>query len=289
MDSATPEAPTTEDEKVHIVIYGCRGSIPVSGREFERYGGHTTSILLTSNRGKNVGIIDAGTGIHRLGQDLMKDPVLSKRPIIIAFTHFHWDHIQGLPFFAPAYVEGKRIALLALGRERGIDDLERVFSVQMQDEYFPVRLADMGARFEYLLPNEEMLLVPRGVVKARKHPHPGNAYSYRLETATRAIVICTDIEHGESLHEPTVEFCQGADLLIHDAQYTPEELETHRGWGHSSYEQAIQCAKRAGVKKLVLTHHDPDHDDEFLADIEAKSQVLFPNCVLARDRMSIEV
>jgi ribonuclease BN (tRNA processing enzyme) len=179
--------------------------------------------------------------------------------------------------------------MLALGRERGIDDLERVFSVQMRDEYFPVRLADMGANITYHLPNEDVLFFPRGVVTARRHPHPGGAYSYRFDNGRKTLVICTDIEHGETIHAPTVEFCKGADLLIHDAQYTPEELESHRGWGHSSYEQAIECARLAGVKRLILTHHDPDHDDDFLAEMEAKSQALFPNCVFARDRMAIEL
>ena len=110
----------------------------------------------------------------------MEDPILREKPIVIAFTHFHWDHIQGLPFFAPAYVKGRKISLLALGRDRPIDDLERVFSVPMQREYFPVQLSDMGANFEFIMPDEDVRFFPHAVVVARKHRHPGSAYSYRL-------------------------------------------------------------------------------------------------------------
>jgi phosphoribosyl 1,2-cyclic phosphodiesterase len=282
------EEPLDNDE-ISIVIYGCRGSIPVNGSDFDQFGGSTSCILITSKRATNIGIIDAGTGIRRLGREIMKDAALREKPIFIAFTHFHWDHIQGLPFFEPAYVKGKKISLLALGRERPIDDLERVFSVPMQREYFPVQLADMGADFEFLLPERDIYFFPHSVISAKKHEHPGSAYSYRFVRGERAVVICIDVEHGEDLDPSVVDFCRGADLLIHDAQYTPKELANRRGWGHSSYEQAIECARLAGVKKLVLTHHDPDHNDAFLSEIEQRCQELLPNCVLARENMSLVI
>jgi phosphoribosyl 1,2-cyclic phosphodiesterase len=271
------------------VIYGCRGSIPVNGADFDQFGGSTSCILITSDDATTIGIIDAGTGIRNLGRKIMKDETLREKPIFIAFTHFHWDHIQGLPFFEPAYVKGKKISLLALGRERPIDDLERVFSVPMQREYFPVQLSDMGADFEFLLPDENIRLFPTTVVTAQKHQHPGSAYSYRFVRGKKSIVVCTDIEHGANLDPAIVDFCRGADLLLHDAQYTPEELANHRGWGHSSYEQAIECARLAGVKKLVLTHHDPNHNDAFLGKVEERCQELLPNCVLARENMTVVV
>jgi phosphoribosyl 1,2-cyclic phosphodiesterase len=277
------------DVEIRVVIYGCRGSIPVSGPEYDQFGGNTSCMLVTSDDAINIGIIDAGTGIRRLGQEIMKDEVLREKPIVIAFTHFHWDHIQGLPFFEPAYVKGKKISLLALGRERPVSDLERVFSVPMQREYFPVQLCDMGADFEFLLPDDNIRLYQKAIVTARKHKHPGSAYSYRLLSGKKSIVVCTDIEHGENIDPEIVEFCQGADLLLHDAQFTPEELANHRGWGHSSYEQAVECARLAGVKRLVLTHHDPSHNDAFLAKVEKHCQELFPNCILARDNMTVVV
>jgi phosphoribosyl 1,2-cyclic phosphodiesterase len=276
-------------DEITLTIYGCRGSIPVNGREFDKYGGSTSCVLVTADDAVNIGIIDAGTGIRHLGRHIMQDAVLRHKPIVIAFTHFHWDHIQGLPFFEPAYVKGRKISLLALGRDRPIDDLERVFSVPMQREYFPVQLSDMGASFEFIMPGEDVRFFPHAIVVARKHRHPGSAYSYRLSRGGKSIVFCTDIEHGMELDPDIIDFCRGADLLLHDAQYTPEELANRRGWGHSSYLQAIECARLAEVKKLVLTHHDPDHDDRFLDEIERHSQQLFPNSVLARENMTLVV
>jgi ribonuclease BN (tRNA processing enzyme) len=159
----------------------------------------------------------------------------------------------------------------------------------MQREYFPVQLADMGADFEFLMPDVSIRFFPKAILTARQHQHPGSAYSYRLSRNGKSIVFCTDIEHGASLDSSIVDFCRGADLLLHDAQYTPEELVHRRGWGHSSYLQAIECARLAGVQRLVLTHHDPDHDDAFLNEIEKTCQELLPNCVLAREKMTIVV
>ena len=283
------EGATLGNDEIRVVIYGCRGSIPVNGADFDQFGGSTSCILITSDDATTIGIIDAGTGIRRLGKEIMEDEILREKPIFIAFTHFHWDHIQGLPFFEPAYIKGKKISLLALGRERPIDDLERVFAVPMQREYFPVQLADMGADFEFLLPEEDIYFFPKSIVSAYKHQHPGSAYTYRFVRGDKSIVVCTDIEHGENLDPDLVDFCRGADLLLHDAQYTPKELANRRGWGHSSDEQAIECARLAGVKKLVLTHHDPDHNDAFLGRIEERCQELLPNCVLARENMRIVV
>jgi phosphoribosyl 1,2-cyclic phosphodiesterase len=289
MQSLQAQTRSSSSDAIKVVIYGCRGSVPVNGPDFDKFGGSTSCVLITSDDAVNIGIIDAGTGIRQLGRDIMRDEALRDRPIVIAFTHFHWDHIQGLPFFEPAYVKGRKISILALGRDRPIDDLERVFSVPMQREYFPVQLCDMGADFEFLMPDEDIRFFPKAVVTARKHRHPGTAYSYRLSRNGKSVVFCTDIEHGTDLDPDIVDFCRGADLLLHDAQYTPEELPNRRGWGHSSYMQAIECARLAEVKKLVLTHHDPDHDDTLLADIEKRCQQLLPTCVFARENMTLVV
>ena len=112
MENSQAKMKADSNDEIRVVIYGCRGSIPVNGAEFDEFGGSTSCILITSDDSKNVSIIDAGTGIRRLGQEIMKDETLREKPIVIAFTHFHWDHIQGLPFFEPAYVKGKKISLL---------------------------------------------------------------------------------------------------------------------------------------------------------------------------------
>jgi phosphoribosyl 1,2-cyclic phosphodiesterase len=272
-----------------IKFYGARGSVPVSGADFQKFGGNTTCIQIQGTDDFRLGIIDAGTGIRDLGRDLLSRTGLVPKEILIGFTHFHWDHIQGLPFFKPAYDPAFKVRMIALGQDRGIDDLKKVFEVQMRKEYFPVPLDKMGAKFEFVLEEKESDQYNQTRATAVRHSHPGGAYSYKLQQGERKIVISTDIEHGDSLDENIIELARDADLLIHDAQYTSEELEQYRGWGHSSYDQAIEVAERAGVKKLIMTHHDPDHDDDFLSRMEDYCQKRFPACALAREGMEIVI
>jgi len=164
----------------------------------------------------------------------------------------------------------------------------------MQAEYFPVQLDHMGANFEFLQIADASRHfttysdVPT-IVTAQRHNHPGGAYSFRIERNGKVLVICTDVEHGENIDLRLVELARGADLLVHDAQYTAEELQNRRGWGHSSFDQAMQVAEMAGVKRLALTHHDPEHDDDFLERIEKLCQERFRDTVLARERMEIAI
>ena len=171
-------------------------------------------------------------------------------------------------------------------------DLRHIFELQMQKKYFPVQLEKMGANFEFITSKEYKSALDvdtHANLNYRMHQHPGGAFSYRMEAEGRSFVICTDLEHGENIDPEVVKFCRDADLLIHDAQYTDEELKKHRGWGHSSYSQALACAQQANVKQLILTHHDPDHDDDFLAAMEQKCQSIFENCFIAREGMEILV
>ena len=280
----------SSDNDLRIVCYGTRGSIPVSGPDYVEFGGNTTCLLIDHPAAINVGILDAGTGIRPLGKRILEDERLRKKPIAIAFSHFHWDHIQGLPFFGPAWEEGRKIGIHAPGKDRGVEDLREIFARQMGDVYFPVTLEHMPAELDFLVSEgEEVSQFPRARVLARRHRHPGGAYSFRLEAFGKVVVFSTDIEHGRSLDEEAIEFARGADLLIHDAQYTSEELEERRGWGHSSYAQAIECAERAEVSRLILTHHDPDHDDAFLRQAEEWCRERFAECRLARDGMEVRV
>lgn len=272
-----------------IKFYGVRGSVSVFGAEYLEFGGNTTCVLLEGPT--RTVILDAGTGIRELGKEMAKDPHIGiERQCFLAFSHFHWDHIQGLPFFAPAYDSRRTFTISAIGRERYGKDLRSIFETQMQEQYFPVPLEDMGANFEFLQTPEDQLKVEKAFVRVMKHNHPGGAYSYRFhDSEGKVIVFCTDIEHGERIDERIVELAQGADLLIHEGQYTPEELKTHRGWGHSSWDQAVEVAERAKVKRLVVTHHDPDHEDDFLLEIERRAKARFPGAVLARESMEIVV
>ena len=274
-----------------LKFYGTRGSIPVCDTGFQQFGGNTTCLQITFTDMNRIAIIDAGTGLRNLGRDLRAIGHKQDR-IPIVFTHFHWDHIQGFPFFAPAYDLSQKITLLTLGRGQTVTNLREIFEVQMQSEYFPVQLDHMGATFEFLQIADASkhftgINNVDTVVSAQRHNHPGGAYSFRIERGGKVLVVCTDVEHGEQIDPRLVDLARGADLLIHDAQYTAEELQERRGWGHSSFDQAMQVAEMADVRRLALTHHDPEHDDEFLQRIENLCRERFPNVVLAREGMEI--
>ena len=288
--AAVVDPPVTLGMK--LKFYGVRGSIPVCDGGFQKFGGNTTCFQITATDTNRIAIIDAGTGLRNLGRDL-RAIGHHQDQIFIGFTHFHWDHIQGFPFFAPAYDPEQKITILTLGCGQTIGNLREIFEVPLQAQYFPVQLDRMGAQFEFLKVEEASRHFAgvdssvETIVTGQRHNHPGGAYGFRIERNGKVLVICTDVEHGEEIDSQVVELSRGADLLVHDAQYTDDELQTHRGWGHSSFDQAMQVAEMAGVKRLVMTHHDPEHDDEFLLRMETLCQGRFPNTQIAREGMEI--
>ncbi len=273
--------------EIKLKFYGTRGSIPVCEPQFQEFGGNTTCFgFFHHNR---IGIIDAGTGIRTAGKEIMENEYYQKN-ITIAFTHFHWDHIQGLPFFPPAYSKERVINLLALGKGRKIRSLKKVITQQMGGAYFPVELEKMGAHFNFMMVNKaEIQNFYNTDTSTIKLNHPGGCFGYRIEVEGRIIVICTDVEHPDKIDKNVIKFAANADLLIHDAQYTDDELITHKGWGHSTFNQAIEVAEKANVKQLAMTHHDPSHDDEFLKSMEVKCRDRFKDCFLAREGMVISL
>ncbi|MDP8208334.1 MAG: MBL fold metallo-hydrolase [Candidatus Electryonea clarkiae] len=270
-----------------ITFYGTRGSIPVPEKGSLHVGGNTSSTLIEFESGE-IAILDAGTGIRKIGHDLMLRSKPLPEEILIGLSHTHWDHIQGFPFFSPAYNPKQKLTVAICRQDYDTGDLESVFRTQMQSDFFPLPLEKMGAEISFWQPHITRYRTTSKIkIEAIKHNHPGNAYTYRIEEKDSVLVYCTDIEHGDSIDERIVELSKDADLLIHDAQYTPDELENKKGWGHSSWEQAVEVAMRANVKKLALFHHDPDHDDKFLINLEWGCQNLFPSSFLAREGMEI--
>jgi phosphoribosyl 1,2-cyclic phosphodiesterase len=272
-----------------VKFYGVRGSLPVCGREFERYGGNTTCIRILRENVNRIAIIDAGTGIRNLGKEIVNAGI-SQNVINIMFSHFHWDHIQGFPFFAPAYNKDQIIGILAMGRQGKIKNLKEIFSMQMQKEYFPIRLETMGARFEFLAyGGKETIYGARVTTVAQHHLYEGGSYGFRIEDEDVSLVVCTDVEHINGIDQNIVDLAKGADLLIHDGQYTSNEYEKFKGWGHSSWEQAVKVAVQANVKRLIITHHDPDHNDNFLDSMERECQAIFPKSSFAKEGMEVLV
>jgi phosphoribosyl 1,2-cyclic phosphodiesterase len=272
-----------------VKFYGVRGSLPVCGREFEKYGGNTTCIRILRENVNRIAIMDAGTGIRSLGKEIIAEGI-SQKVINILFSHFHWDHIQGLPFFAPAYRKNQKLGILAMGRKGKIKDLKEIFSLQMQKEYFPIRIEVMGAQFEFLTYGGKETIYG-AMVKAipQHHLYYGGSYGFRVEDEGKSLVVCTDLEHVDGIDQKIVDFARGADLLIHDGQYTAKEYKKFKGWGHSTCEMAAKVAKQARVKRLIITHHDPDHNDDFLDTMEKNCQRLFPNSLFAKEGLEVVV
>ena len=273
-----------------VKFHGVRGSIPVCDKEFQRYGGNTTCLEIHREAVNRIVIFDAGTGIRNCGKELVARKIRQSH-LNILFSHFHWDHIQGFPFFAPAYVPDQNIGIYVMGEKRKTINLKEIFAQQMQEDFFPVKLDSMGAEFSFMnFSDEETLFGAHIIAQPQFHKYLGGSYGFRIEDDSVTLTICTDLEHVDGIDENVITLARNADLLIHDGQYTPEEYRTvKKGWGHSTWEQAVDVAVRANVKKLVITHHDPDHNDDLLESMENECRKVFPNSVFAREGMEIQV
>ena len=289
-----------KDPVWNVKVYGGRGSTPVCEPGFQKYGGNTTCIyvdLLINDRSKMIVVFDAGTGIRILSDDIEKGKIPKTEDIYLIFTHLHWDHVQGFPFFSPAYNPNQKIGIFYPKENLAASELKHLFEIQMQAEFFPVQLNNMGAEFSFLVQEEaQSQLNGNNKVKFsyREHNHPGGAFSYRLEANGKTIVLCTDLEHGKEIDQDVVGFCRDADLLIHDAQYTEEHyagrqlgFPSTRGWGHSTPSMACDVARAAKVKELALFHYDPGYDDKMIADIERKARNRFANTIAPYEGMTM--
>jgi len=252
-----------------IRCWGSRGSIPVSGRKYIKYGGDTTCIEIRG-RAADVIIVDAGTGIRRLGRRLTAEGCFDCHLI---FTHAHWDHVMGFPFFKPAYSPQTRLQMYRCPYSKFV---ETMLSKVMAPPYFPVPYGDISARISYA---DDMMCSAAfriGSVSVQSIPlsHPNSGRGYKFSEDGKSFVFLTDNElrhqHGDGLdYERYLEFVLGADLLMHDADYTPEEYRSRRGWGHSTYLDALALAMDAGVKRLGLFHLNQDRTDREVDEIVA--------------------
>ncbi len=244
-----------------VRCWGARGSIPVSGPDFLRYGGDTSCLEIRSEN-DDILILDAGTGIRALGCELAAQ---GRNDVTLLFSHYHWDHIQGLPFFKPLYDPKARLALGGI-RDASMD-LMRVLSRALRPPFFPVPLDQVPSELSVLALPEDTLRVGSLLVRRVDASHPNRGAGFRIEENGRSLVYLTDNElslrhrGGLSFEEYAV-FCQGADLLIHDAEFTPEEYPQRRGWGHSHFADAARLAREAGVGTLGLFHHNQERTDE---------------------------
>jgi phosphoribosyl 1,2-cyclic phosphodiesterase len=257
-------------------FWGVRGSIPTPGKDTVRYGGNTSCLELRIQ--DELIVIDAGSGIRPLGGALLKE--FGKDPISLTLlnTHTHWDHIQGFPFFAPAYMKGNRLRVI--GRNPKPTTLKSIFEKQMDGSHcFPVPLGAMQAdiSFEHLDPEGQLEFMVGDVsISTCPTNHPGGCLAYRFETPKGRLVFLSDHETAGNDEKRILDFIRDAEILIADTQYTPKEMESRRGWGHGCINGVVSLALQADVKNLFMCHHDPLHDDNFIDQMVQDACQLVP-------------
>jgi phosphoribosyl 1,2-cyclic phosphodiesterase len=285
---AKPSRKIASEPVVKLRFWGVRGSTPTVDKATWRYGGNTPCLELTTPEGARV-ILDCGTGLRMLGRHLESAPESHRIESYVFVTHYHWDHIQGFPFFSPLYSEQNRFHFYSFRSEYlGRDSLKRVFEAQMAHPYFPVDISAMSAPREFTeVSGGDQFDVPGARVTARWLHHPQGCLGFRFETSAGTVAYATDNEPGNpKLDQSLRELASGADIFINDAQFTPEQLATKRkGWGHSSWLEGAKIAEEAGVKNLVLFHHDPDSTDKMVDSILREARGKFANVWAAAEGM----
>lgn len=268
-----------------FTINGTRGTMPACGNQYVRYGGDTTCYSIQTDTG--IIIVDAGTGIAQIGKQLAACSPIP--PITVLFTHFHMDHVIGLPCFYPLYRPDARFTILADPRRKM--SWKETLETFIHKPYWPVGLGETDADMTLTdLPIEKGFIEPEGIrITWFRVPHPQQCLSYRVEMPGNTVIIATDVEYpADGIKDEFVDFCRGADFLVFDSQYKPEEYEAHRGWGHSTWETGVEIARRADIGQLILTHHEPDRTDDQVDEIVAAAKAQFSNTVGAMEGMILK-
>ncbi len=272
---------------IRIRFWGVRGSCPSPGPDTAGVGGNTSCVEVCL--GSQRVVLDGGTGLRELGRTL-SGPV----QMTLLFSHVHWDHIQGVPFFAPLFDPASELTVVGATGSGSCASIREALDRQMTGPNFPVDLGQVAAqlRFVEVEPGEPFEL--GGLrVRAAALNHPNGVMAYRLEAGGRSLVYATDTEHyPDRVDESLVELARDADVLIYDAQYTPGEYSgcggcARVGWGHSTWLEGVRVARAARVGRLVLFHHDPTHDDQTVAEIERSAAEQLPGTIAAREGLEL--
>lgn len=270
-----------------IRFWGVRGSIPCPGPETIRYGGNTSCVEMRC--GRRLLVFDGGSGLRPLGKALVE----SGRPVDLDlfYSHTHFDHIAGLPFFAPAYSAGCRIRFWAGHLKPAGSNIKSVLQQMMSKPLFPIPIEVLTARLDFRDFAAGDTLTPYAGIKLVTAPlnHPDGCCGYRVEFAGKSVAYITDTEHRAGRSDPNVlKLMQRADVAIYDSSYTDEEYPRHRGWGHSTWEEGARLAKEARCKQLVLFHHDPSHTDAMMDQIAADAAHVKPGTIVAHEGLLLQ-
>ncbi len=279
--------------EMKVKFWGVHGSLPRPGPRTLKYGGNTPCLEVASDAA--LLILDAGTGIRELGADLIlrhKDAEGRIAPIRshIFISHFHWDHIQGLPFFAPAYLAGNELDIYGVGDVES--DVNLSVRRQMAEPNFPVTVEDFAATFRFHdLEPGDLVRIEDFEIRVCRLNHPGGCSGYRVSHGDRSIVYATDTENVESVNAALVDLCRDADALIIDSMFDPDQYLglwdnlSRETWGHSTWEMAAALVEAAGVKQLILFHHG--NTDDVVEEIERKARERFPNTIAAYEGLEL--
>jgi phosphoribosyl 1,2-cyclic phosphodiesterase len=291
--------------KIHVTFWGTRGSVSTPGRGTEKFGGNTPCVSIQYL--DNLLIMDAGTGIRNLGLELYEVHEREGRlpPLHLFLSHTHWDHIQGLPFFEPAYTPGTDLTIHGSPKKERF--LGAILEGQMDVEYYPVSLSDLSAALKIQEITDQVIHIGPLVIDCQEQIfHPGGSVRYRVTVEGKRVIYATDVEldkivrpgagiqESESHLAEYIEFVRDADLLIADGQYTDREYRAKVGWGHTSLPTLLDLAGRAGVKQLAVFHHDPQHSDQDLDQLwrewqGASSRNRNMNVFWAREGMTLAI
>lgn len=300
----------------YMRFWGVRGSCATPSPDHLKVGGNTSCVEI--NVDDKILVCDAGTGIVPFGNKVLKDPKVDE--LLIILTHYHWDHICGLPFFVPAFLPNKKIKFYGPGQNS--DEIKKILGKQMKEPYFPVGIESWMANIEYIDPLISKLEYGPYSIEHYNVHHPGNTYGYiiHIPSKNKKIIYISDNEflflsktvkeRSSELNEEEIaaytemsrvdaqneiDYLRDADILIHDAQYTKEQYAQKKGWGHSCYEDTVNNAIEANVKHLYLYHHDPYNDDESIEKIYEHSQQIIQQrqsslkCDVAREGMIVDL
>ena len=272
-----------------VKFWGVRGSVPTPGKDTLKYGGNTSCIEMQVG-GKRL-IFVGGTGIRELGKEMMQEMPVEA---YLFFTHYHWDHIQGFPLFTPAFSKGNCFHIYGAIPPEG-ESMKQHFIDRVLHYNSPIPLKGMQADLQfYELEHGQKMMLHDIEIETGSLNHPNTAMGYRVTWNGRSAVYCSDTEHfSDRLDENVVHLARGADVLIYDAMYTDDEYHSSKspkvGWGHSTWQEAIKVAKAAGVKRVVIFHHEPAHGDDFLDRIGEKAKAVFPMAVMAIEGLVLPV
>src|SRR3954469_9572938 len=270
-----------------VRFWGVRGSVACPGPSTLRYGGNTPCVELIC--GQHTLIFDAGTGIRPLGTSLVKGA--NGTGFDIFLSHGHIDHVVGLPFFAPLFVKDQLVRVWG-GNLQAAGGVKQAVKKLMSFPFFPLQVDSLQARLEFHDFSAGDTIAPRKGITMRTAPlnHPGGATGYRVDFNGSSVAYVTDIEIGAGpLYPALVDLIKGVSFLILDTTYTNDELPSHSGWGHSTWQQGIEVANAANVGQLCLFHHDPEHDDDMMDKIAAKAEALRPGTIVAREGLMVSV